>query len=68
MPFGPYRGEAMANVPPDYLLHLEYEGCKHEGVNQYIADNMEVLLKEVNAQLTHEDPSDRYRNIQQRRY
>ena len=59
MPFGPYKGEAMANVPADYLLRLVREDCSHEAVNQYIADNMQVLFMEVK-QMKGEDFSDRY--------
>lgn len=47
MPFGKYKGKAMANVPAIYLIWLYDEGCSHEGVRRYIEDNMEVLRKEA---------------------
>ena len=59
MPFGPYKGEAMANVPADYLLQLKYKGCSDEAVNEYIRDNLDVLEQEA-TQHKHEDFSDRY--------
>lgn len=46
MPFGKYKGTAMANVPAPYLLWLHNAGCDHDGVRGYINDNLEVLLKE----------------------
>ena len=47
MPFGKYRGEKMANIPPDYLIWL-YENCKCYGdIKDYIAENMEVLKSEI---------------------
>jgi len=47
MPFGKYRGEKMANIPPDYLLWL-YDNSKCYGeVRKYIADNLDVLLAEI---------------------
>lgn len=46
MPFGKYKGKAMIDVPASYLLWLDREGCKHKKVAAYIADNMEILLKE----------------------
>jgi len=62
MPFGPYKDVAMVNVPADYLLHLKYQGCTHPAVNEYIADNLDVLLREVQ-QINDEDPSDRHRDL-----
>lgn len=54
MPFGKYRGEAMANVPASHLLWLK-EKFEKDGaygrdgklVNQYIKDNLEVLQIEI---------------------
>jgi uncharacterized protein (DUF3820 family) len=47
MPFGKYRGKAMANVPAQYLLWLFDQGCDHPGVKQYIINNLEGLKKEA---------------------
>jgi len=47
MPFGKYKGEKMANVPPDYLIWL-YENDKCGGdVKKYIFDNLDVLKSEI---------------------
>lgn len=47
MPFGKYRGKALANVPAAYLLWLYNEGCNHEGVRKYIINNLDVLQRET---------------------
>jgi uncharacterized protein (DUF3820 family) len=47
MPFGKYKGTAMANVPAKYLIWLHEQGCNHPDVKQYILVNMDCLLKEV---------------------
>ena len=54
MPVGPYKGIAMTNVPPDYLLQMHYHGCENERVKAYILDNLEVLTKEVDQQVLAE--------------
>ena len=46
MPFGKYKGTAMANVPAPYLLWLYNKGCDHEGIKKYIIANLELLKKE----------------------
>lgn len=47
MPWGEYKGEKMANVPPDYLLWLlENNKCGGE-VRRYIQDNKETILAEI---------------------
>lgn len=47
MPFGMYKGDKMANVPPHYLLWL-YENNKCSGeVNEYIKDNLDVIKVEI---------------------
>lgn len=46
-PFGRHKGTAVANVPATYLLWLFNEGCTHEGVKQYINDNLAALNKEA---------------------
>ena len=47
MPFGKYKGEKMANVPPDYLIWL-YDNNKCYGqLKDYIFDNMDVLKSEI---------------------
>jgi uncharacterized protein (DUF3820 family) len=47
MPFGKYKGEKMANVPPDYLIWLYENGKCYGDIKQYIAENMEVLKSEI---------------------
>jgi uncharacterized protein (DUF3820 family) len=47
MPFGKYKGEKMANVPPDYLLWLYDNGKCYGDVRKYIADNLDVLKSEI---------------------
>lgn len=47
MPFGKYKGEKLANVPPDYLLWLFDNGKCYGEVRQYIEDNLEVLKSEI---------------------
>lgn len=47
MPFGKYKGEKMANVPPDYLLWIYDNGKCYGEVRKYIADNLEVLKSEI---------------------
>lgn len=47
MPFGMFKGEKMANVPPHYLLWLfENNRCSGD-VKQYIEDNMDVIKIEI---------------------
>lgn len=43
MPYGKYRGTAMANVPADYLLWLYDNNKCTPPVAKYIDDNMDVL-------------------------
>lgn len=47
MPFGIHKGKEMEDVPAQYLLWLDREGCSHEGVKDYIKENMAILVKEV---------------------
>lgn len=47
MPFGKYKGEKMANIPPDYLLWLYDNGKYYGEVLQYIKDNLDVLKSEI---------------------
>ena len=48
MSFGRYKGEKMANVPPEYLLWIfENNKCSAE-VAKYIAENLEVIKSEIN--------------------
>jgi uncharacterized protein (DUF3820 family) len=47
IPFGKYKGKAMANVPAIYLLWLYDNGCSHEGVKRYIINNLDGLRKEA---------------------
>lgn len=52
MPFGKYKGIAMAKVPANYLLWLN-EDLKNKNnpfilpLKEYIQDNIEVLKQEV---------------------
>lgn len=47
MPFGKYRGKAMAEVPASYLLWLYRQTTKLDtSVHAYIIDNLDVLKKE----------------------
>jgi uncharacterized protein (DUF3820 family) len=47
MPFGKYKGELMANIPPYYLLWL-YENDKCYGdIKNYIKDNLDVIKSEI---------------------
>lgn len=47
MPFGEHEGEALINVPADYLIYLLDENiCKGE-LKEYIEDNMEILQLEL---------------------
>ena len=47
MPFGKYVGSPMVDVPAVYLLWLHNEGCSHQGVKQYILNNLDALNKEA---------------------
>ena len=44
---GPYYGEAMANVPADYLLHLRFRNNLDPHVLTYVNDNVDVLENEL---------------------
>ena len=48
MPFGKYKGYKLIDVPADYLLYLYEQGNLQEDLKEYIEDNMNVLLKEIN--------------------
>lgn len=48
MPFGKYKGVKMANVPASYLLWLHQNGKCNQQVEEYIDENMDVLISEVN--------------------
>lgn len=47
IPFGKYKGEKMANVPPDYLIWLYENGKCYGELKDYIKDNMDVLKSEI---------------------
>jgi len=49
MPIGKYRGEKMANVPPEYLLWM-YENTNiiYDELKQYIKDNLDIIKSEIN--------------------
>jgi len=47
MPFGKYKGEKLANVPPEYLLYI-YENCGiYGGLANYIKENLDVIKAEI---------------------
>ena len=48
MPIGKYKGEKMANVPPEYLLWLYENGNIYGELKQYIKNNIEVIKSEIN--------------------
>lgn len=43
MPWGKYKGKALANVPADYLVWLYEERKCHGAVKEYIEFNWDVL-------------------------
>lgn len=47
MPFGPYRGRQMANVPAQYLFWLYDHGKCFGAVKDYIFDNLEVIKSQI---------------------
>lgn len=48
MPWGKYKGEKIANVPPEYLIWLlDNNKCGGE-VKKYIEDNKSNLQQEIN--------------------
>ena len=47
MPFGKYKGEKLANVPPEYLMWLYDEGKCYGELRTYIADNMDSIKAEI---------------------
>jgi uncharacterized protein (DUF3820 family) len=48
MPFGKHAGKKMVDVPPDYLLwYKEQKWEKNKQVMDYINENMQVLLQEI---------------------
>lgn len=48
MPIGKYKGEKMANIPPEYLLWLLENGNTYGELKQYLIDNKEVFESEIN--------------------
>lgn len=47
MPYGIYKGEAMGDIPPHYLLWL-YENNKCSGeVRDYIIENLDVIKMQI---------------------
>jgi len=48
MPFGKYKGQKMANVPPEYLLFIYENGKLFGGVAEYIKENLDVIKAEIN--------------------
>lgn len=58
MPWGKYKGTAMANVPSTYLIWLHYNEKCHGAVKEYIEANMEVLKIDVEKSEYEENKSD----------
>jgi len=48
MMIGKYKGQKMANIPPDYLLWLYENGNIYGELKSYIKDNLDVLKVEIN--------------------
>ena len=48
MPFGKYKWQKMANVPPEYLLFIYENGKLFGGVAEYIKENLDVIKAEIN--------------------
>ncbi|WP_426292027.1 putative quorum-sensing-regulated virulence factor [Dyadobacter endophyticus] len=46
MPFGKYKGKAMANIPAPYLLYLHEQGCSDPAVKHYLVCNLDILNRE----------------------
>jgi hypothetical protein len=58
MPFGKYKGTAMANVPAGYLLwaHRTWvETPSNRDVKKYIWDNLDAIQKEFNEEKAKRD-------------
>ena len=47
MPFGKFKGVALANVPAYYLLWLYEQSYCSADMKEYIEDNMEILQSEA---------------------
>lgn len=47
MPFGPYFGKQMIDVPAEYLLNLKKNGLRPGNVLDYIISKEAYLKKEV---------------------
>lgn len=49
MPWGKYKGNRMIDVPASYLLWLwDNDKAGDSSVYDYIADNLDVLMKQKN--------------------
>jgi hypothetical protein len=54
MPFGKYKGEKMANVPPEYLLWMlenlnsRYGSIIYNELKAYLLENKEIFEAEIN--------------------
>ena len=47
MPFGKYKNEKLANVPPDYLIWLYDNGKCFNDLKEYIKENLDCLKQEI---------------------
>lgn len=47
MPFGKYKGTALANVPADYLIYAFENMNLSDPLRTYIKKNMDVLKAEI---------------------
>lgn len=63
MPFGIHQGEKMANIPASYFLHLHRQGnISHEGVREYIKENLDVFKVEMEREENSKQYYDPYYN------
>ena len=48
MPIGKYKGQKLANIPAEYLLWLLENGNTYGELKQYLIENKEVFVSEIN--------------------
>lgn len=47
MPFGKYKGKALANVPPEYLLYIYENNIAKGMLRSYIEINLQAIKQEI---------------------
>lgn len=47
MPFGKYKGTALANVPASYLIYIYEHAFCYGAVKDYIRENLDALQLEI---------------------